>query len=1535
MADNGPRSISDVSSALGVIRRILLLLEPSGPNGFEGLIATALAELSGLTIRLAKSGSQYGRDASSPPDEFAIAMEGKRYDSPLRLEDLAGKAVLGGQSLQGDLDLWVLGTTAEVGDETSRRLTAILDNFGISFLLLDWAERPLPPLAVLLASTPVKTLRWFQQHKPDLDPNTIQSSLELISRDSAFFLQQERLRTYLSVAELGMDSLRSISSEWLRKRFRSRQESQLSFGQFVNVADPVSPAIVRTGEAEALGKGIAAFRSLDLIAVIGSEGTGKTWLIAQWWLDQPDEPILLLVAGRRTELLEPSNPTLSIARLLAEQEGDHGTRNTDKWVRRLERWSRRTSTALRFVLVIDGLNEAYGQPWADILKSFAAKMKELGGILVISSREVYWERDVLPRLPRRLKIYNCPISGYSDNELTAILKRVRLMPSDLSHPVRDFIRNPRVCTVAIDLLERLALHPEELTVERLLLEYWHWRLEERGDLVSHNIHDLEKLLRSHARSLLNDSQAVFSRDEWRQHSGAASRMDGRNLQDDLTDIEEGRFLHTTAGDPHNYKFRPETLPFAVALLITHELKSRITEKLFEPEEILSQILESVRGFDIVAEIVGAAVGLSCLDSSFPQDGRIALIAAWLGLQNVTREAVAQIRAYIPACPKAFLDAAELSDKASRRANRFPLLLDLLLDVRHHPAMRTALGERIQKWLGRWTRQSQPLGSEEEQKARHARREARISMSLEALSTEERSLFDRVTVEIPDRDGLRLDRASAVLMSSREQSQYVAGLLGWAMANAMAYDLHSAYEELAWAIRLNRQDYADTERGIQELVYPLRANASEPIRRAVSMVLDLLGSKDAALVAEQLVPTPPTDTWRRVELFSLNDPFDPESVAPPNLENSLSAISELEPSEVWKTVGNTMEDANLESATAPLARFAPAPIIECLRTIAKTSVERSELSLRQLSWHLPRLSPLFDDATISAVQAGYRRLLETPRELGPMDFDVVAGEFVQSLNPHLDAESQLEVLLDLPEATPEYLNLGRGIKALSPESLESHLTSATSSKDAKRLRRILFFSSCSKPVLTDGTRRIVAQLVANDDEGIASCAAELSRVASDEGLDRLILGNIDEIAPKIQEDNMWLSRSLACAIVRQNRTDLLPHVKPRYIGYAMSALDRPAVELYVELIDRSLQRLLKPVEVTPPPRADVVLTVSEDGLEIWKSAEEGEDPDEDPTSRFGSIGTVESLQQFNEKQKKLFERLEDYEDALVKEQASSLGLSWTHGLYEVSKSHHETVSKWLDQILTSYQGSALRQVHNLGLSLATAHSFIDSCKASAVFRHLRNWQPFMRVLIGKQQISLYHHALFGSAHSPELNKLREEVFTLALNDLEVEIGVLASENSNSGRAWLDEFVQRLVESRHPADQALGITIAGLRQPNPVSVDVLGQGWGPRFLGRVSGAARDAYLRAGWAKHWLELLSQANDRVDFWRFGVLAEGVADWRFVEHIDLSSSPFMVRFGEELYERLEKGASKRSSKRKETLFGITAPDREMVIALNDEGPAR
>jgi hypothetical protein len=95
---------------------ILSHVQPTGRDGFEGLIAELLQALSGTHFKLANAGYQEGRDMNSRPQVGNVtAVECKRYGAgkKLSLRELQGELGQVGLAIR-DLDLWVLVTSRDV-----------------------------------------------------------------------------------------------------------------------------------------------------------------------------------------------------------------------------------------------------------------------------------------------------------------------------------------------------------------------------------------------------------------------------------------------------------------------------------------------------------------------------------------------------------------------------------------------------------------------------------------------------------------------------------------------------------------------------------------------------------------------------------------------------------------------------------------------------------------------------------------------------------------------------------------------------------------------------------------------------------------------------------------------------------------------------------------------------------------------------------------------------------------------------------------------------------------------------------------------------------------------------------------------------------------------------------------------------------------------------------------------------------------------------------------------------------------------------
>ncbi len=1552
---------------LKALAKQLQTLPATGPAGFEGLVANALAELSGLEIRLAKSGLQQGRDGSSPPGPFSIAFEAKRYERNLRLEDIAAKAWSAAHELDGVIDLWALCATSEVGDETVRKLNAMLDDRGITLLLLDWVQRPIPPLAVAVAAAPETTLRWFAQHHSTRDRARLAGHLEQIAGHPAFGDSAARLGTLLHAAHVGLDSLRRKSSAWLRARLTDRNQAQDTFGQFVAVADPSISAVARgttLGRVKDAVDRVESGSQPAVVAVIGEEGGGKTWVVAQWLLPTLDQLVPLWIGGPQVQHVVPDDPMETLARVCAAQH-DGGL---ERWRHRIRRWRlagwpNPSSTAAgarherRFAVVLDGLNENPDVRWDAVIRMLGGLVEELGGVLLVTCRPHFWREEVKPRLGTRVTVREITVEGYDDDELKQVLEKARIDLAAVPERVRDFIRNPRVCAVAVQLLDRLTLAPEDLTIDRLLLDYWHARLEERGGLLLHSSEAFHELLRRHAREWLAGERNTFSRDDIAEYSSVAKRRGIEALRQDVSDIEDGRFMTIDAANPSRYTFRQEALPFAIGLSVQHELRVATTgptgwrgsglEPQPAPEAVLNGLLDPIQGFDRLSEVLCAAVGLACLDTTYPGAGLRALILAWLNLQNQGAGALAdEMSAYVALKPDPFLDVAESANVRFYDGRAAHSLPSLLIARRDAPRVQQAFVDRAARWLGMWSRNAAqrlpPDAQEEQDKRRAAERESRIA----ELRPTELARFDTLATEVAAAPNLDLVELTARFLVGRPLAPHAEALLGWAMVRAITPDPTSSSETLAWVVRLNRVDAEATRRAVHALAAKLDEQASEPVRHAVAILLRLLGDRDSVSQANALHPTHVVRGWRRAETYCDTDPFDPGSAEPTNLGRAHDYVAGLAHTDVWVAMSRTTHDADVETVMPGLTRFAPPTLIELLQGVARTAPDRIGMPLRQLAWHLPEHSPVFDGRCAEAIHSAVERLLDDSGRAPERDLHWVLANLTQALAPHGTGEAHVARVLSLPLDMPLFLSLLDGMPPVAPArwvEILGDAYAALEAGDKEPLTRVLLLLNApAQPRVNElgpGALDVITAALAVSHGDVAQCAAELIRSAGDAALDDRLLQMVVDKKCEARRSDLQFARALAEIVVRRARTDLLSLVDQDYVGAAIDRLAETDARLAVAYFDDAL-RTLAEHELPSVPAEDftVVIPRTEQGMNRRWAIEDSdhgleEDPDLVWSEQERNGQAVRVLDVAASEERTALRRLE-FQKAVEEHLTLARRLGAVPfdapGIGTAGRAMviaPASARRWLEQVERTSQLLRGWQVRSLGVVLASAYAALDAETAARVLRTLRDVGP-IRIRVESDGVELWDHALFCAADTPPIAALRREVFDEAGTDERLETLVTAAETCGASD-WLDSYVQSQLSSASVGDQARGLAICGLRRAGSLADDELGKEWGDGFLGATASQARGWRARAAWTAMWMSRASETTDPLDFWRFGTLAVGVADVRYMSHQDaLLRSWGIRRFGSSVCERLRQARKRRSKKRSETLFGHRVWDRDVVIAL-------
>ena len=133
------------------LRAAVRKLKPTGPDGFEGLVAAVLTDLTKRTFALASSGSQHGKDGQSALDDGAIAFEGKLYEDSVAKDQILSKITEIAADEEGQTELWILASTGPVSTQHINTAKKAGRKLAVAVRVLAWPETGLSEFAALLA----------------------------------------------------------------------------------------------------------------------------------------------------------------------------------------------------------------------------------------------------------------------------------------------------------------------------------------------------------------------------------------------------------------------------------------------------------------------------------------------------------------------------------------------------------------------------------------------------------------------------------------------------------------------------------------------------------------------------------------------------------------------------------------------------------------------------------------------------------------------------------------------------------------------------------------------------------------------------------------------------------------------------------------------------------------------------------------------------------------------------------------------------------------------------------------------------------------------------------------------------------------------------------------------------------------------------------------------------------------------------------------------------------------------------------------
>lgn len=794
------------------LAKALRSLDPAGSLGFEGLLRDVLVEVTKLGFGLAKSGPQGGSDVRSLGlNLFEVALEAKRYDArtALKVDALKAKLFESWRSESGT-DLWILAATRAISATDNEELTLAGKDLGITVLILDWSPDPmqLPDLAVLCAEAETA----LKQH---LGARACVSEIVEAVRDHPNYLAAVgRLRNRLTAPDIGYAAATHALKQWILGGLASdRNAANRLGGKFNNVLAPHRRRILRSRYEAQLDQWFSAG---DACVLLGDEGLGKTWLFLSWWQARTHAetgmPMTIFLPAKEVGQ-EPLDAL--IARMLEKQLG-HGS--VEFWQRRIAQWLKLRPDGPQFLLMIDGLNQHWQKrDWADLLQlAFDDQWNGRISVLMTCWPDHWNDLQRLASLtPRPTEI---SVERFDDSELDQLLDAHGLRRESFSDAMLELMKVPRLSVLAIARQQDL-IASGDITPERLAVEDWKHRIELRGSQLALSDAEFQCFVAELGTQFRNSIDGtVLTRQNIFERLGRDSGKDRSDLLSTVAELISGQWLVPT-GQAHQFRVNPQLVPFALGLALVHQLKPASSDA--AANVTIAEFIDPFSGQSLGVSILRAAVTAALLDGGISRPARRALLVRWITEQNFSRldfEAFWRIIGLDIDLVLQIVEESWLGEGAGSISTD-EIMIKGLTNAYHFDAVAPQIEKRATRWLGWFWEdplQGNVLGRIDLSSHGSRQRQDVTAANLLAWQRfEGRDEFPAIELCSSGNPSWLSHRVFGII-SFLPRTRFIEAFAAWGITRAVM-GMPQHFDELAWTLRIKRENPVETRREVLSLV----------------------------------------------------------------------------------------------------------------------------------------------------------------------------------------------------------------------------------------------------------------------------------------------------------------------------------------------------------------------------------------------------------------------------------------------------------------------------------------------------------------------------------------------------------------------------------------------------------------------------------------------------------------------------------------------------------------------------------------------
>ena len=1476
-------------------------------------MATVLGDITGIPFRVAASGSQFGSDGSSAGENDGVDFECKRYRNRIPRKEIRAKiAELALRSIP--VDAWVLVATFGVSAQAACEVQALGRRFGIATFILDWTGA-LPRLAVALAMATDAT-RGFSAANTS---GSVSAALEAVRADSDFNAGAEQLRRSLRELLVGTAAARQANADWLMTTFSSREQATRAFGEPLSPLDAAHGAArLRADLAAKVQPFLTGGAARTTLCVLGGEGVGKSWLVAHCWSRSDRRPLMVVLSPRDCQAVAGADDCegLLASKVPAQAGGPVNDTVVAGWRRKLARWRDVSAPERpRLIVVIDGLNQRPQTDWARVIDAFNEALSRIGGRLVVTARTTFYETRLKPRLMTAVEELNVP--EWTEAERDGILAERGIDHAVLLHqvqegqaPVGPSLLNPRLLGIAVRLLKgRTVEDIAELSISHLLFE--HLRTAERESRTPEPAHECVRRLRDHAREVLsriqegvNDDVAVF---------------DAQGVQN----VVEGRYFMPVDGDPMRYELRDDGLVLALGFVLLDRLRTASRNNRDLASE-LDATIDPVAALDQTGAVVMAALTCACVDDTQHDDIVVALLRAFSELQNPNHEDLEAFKALARGRSRAFLEAARHLCLTGWSQPNADWIEAALLSCKTYAEARQSIQTAVGRWLGCYSlspesgvRSRRELSAQEE-----AKRTEKINNNLQSLSSAEKRLLESMQETVGDIGAL--SRLAFKLLAGGPLAPYAGAIVQWCLGTLVNQHPGWPYDEFEHLLRMNRSDWPAARAALlREGAIYRKADASNVGTWALIVLLRATGDPDAASEADELTAKisdfRPT-SWRLVEKYCSTDPCDPYTSKPTNVVGTAQEYEKVDVSSLYGGSTKGGDEHFFEMARPGVVRFETQVAVEKHRAFVDDVVKRQGLPLRRGFFCLRPHSSLLTTkmaVTLAHEDQDWRRAIgDQPKNIQW----ALSQERLLFTFPKLSGEEQLIALLGTSAGDDVLRPLSRVMKPVDEKIFDHYFQQACREKNARSQYFLLAFARGSRTPISQRSRECMASLATSESALVRMIVFERIFSLRDEELMKIVVDGgwcAENTKRRNSYENAFGSAILVEGALREwiSADDALGRISPAHYGWAASRLGPIVARKIAGMVDASIKASVG---------VDVKCTLPD--IEYRCRHEDRPDPlpyglsEKEIESRdVGELlkGDTEVDEAFDEWQGRRYKAFDAFRRRLDGANAWIVLDNINREQFEeIVKGDADAADRWYRLFLELDDG-ARWAVHNVVLILAYGLRERYPKRTVELLRSVSGRKGPVRFVAGRARVPLEAMVAWSAAGSDMGREWCHERLDLGRNDHELATEVLAA-LLNGEESTLGAFVHERLNRREPEGIARALLVAGFSSQSDECDDVLdGYKDTKGFIGEAYKAARYAYERDGWARHWFKKMCAADQATEFWRYSVLFTKIVDGRFAvwgSEYERLGEP-MELFESSVEEEVDRRIDKWRKHREKTLF--------------------